>query len=294
MGGGIAALFLRSARIPLKLVRLVILSGVAAGFGGVFGTPFAGAVFAAEISRMRSAWGSLLHFLVAALLADATCHAWGTTHTTYLIAPLFPAEQPGISELLAVATSVAAAGAVFGLGARLYVSLSKDCARALRALIPSPSLRASTGGCVVIALVWLAGTSDYLGLGVLPQTSESVTLPFFFQTVEVRPWSWCWKMLFTVVTLSSGFRGGEVTPLFFMGAALGNALSGILPAPSDLLAGLGLVALFGTAARTPIACWVMGLELFGIRQGPWLALACWVAFLVRGQETLYDPSPKQA
>jgi H+/Cl- antiporter ClcA len=187
------------------------------------------------------------------------------------------------------------AGVAFGLAARVYLGLSEGCALVLKRAFPAPGLRAAAGGCVLIALFWVAGTPDYLGLGVLQQSPDSLTLPGFFQSPEVHPWSWLWKMLFTVVTLGAGFRGGEVTPLFFIGAALGNALSGILSSPSDLLAGLGFVTLFGAAAKTPFACWVMGMELLGPRYAPWLAAACLGAFLSSGKRALYHPVvPKRA
>ncbi|WP_043610692.1 chloride channel protein, partial [Novosphingobium sp. B-7] len=110
------------------------------------------------------------------------------------------------------------------------------------------------------------------GLGVLSAHPGAPTLPGFFVAAPDR-WSWLLKLVFTVATLSAGFKGGEVTPLFFIGAGLGSALSLVLGLPVPLAAAVGMVALFGAAANTPVACAVMGLELFGIDAAPVLIVA---------------------
>jgi H+/Cl- antiporter ClcA len=112
------------------------------------------------------------------------------------------------------------------------------------------------------------------------------TISGFF-TGPVDHMSWALKILFTVVTLSTGFKGGEVTPLFFIGAALGNALSGVMGAPVDLCAGLGFVAVFAGAANTPLACILMGLELFGMGPIAPIAVACLTAYACSGHNGIY-------
>ena len=95
------------------------------------------------------------------------------------------------------------------------------------------------------------------------------------------------KLLFTSFTLGAGFKGGEVTPLFYIGATLGNALIWFVPLPIDLLAGMGFVAVFAGATNTPIACTIMGIELFGIESGVFIALACSTAYLFSGHSGVY-------
>lgn len=120
-----------------------------------------------------------------------------------------------------------------------------------------------------------------------------MSLVSLFGSEAIHPWSWAWKFVFTVVTVGSGFKGGEVTPLFFIGAALGNALAGVLGAPPELFAALGFVAVFAGAANTPLACLLLGIELFGVAHTLPLALACGVAFLCSGHGGLY-PSQRFA
>ena len=95
------------------------------------------------------------------------------------------------------------------------------------------------------------------------------------------------KLIFTAVTLGAGFKGGEVTPLFFIGATLGNALSFILPVDYSLMAGIGFVAVFAAAANTPIATTFMAIELFGAEVGVYAALACVVAYIFSGHDGIY-------
>ena len=105
------------------------------------------------------------------------------------------------------------------------------------------------------------------------------------------------KILFTSFTLGAGFKGGEVTPLFFIGATLGNALVWFVPIPVSLLAGMGFVAVFSGATNTPIACTIMGMELFGYESGIYLGISCLVAYFFSGKLGIYSSqiisSPKK-
>ena len=123
------------------------------------------------------------------------------------------------------------------------------------------------------------GTTRYIGLGI-PVIVESFEkqLPLY---------DFALKMIFTIVTLSAGFKGGEVTPLFFIGATLGSALSLFIPLPFGLLAGMGFVAVFAGATNTPLACMLMGIELFGAECGVYVAIACVVSYLLSGHNSIY-------
>jgi H+/Cl- antiporter ClcA len=115
-----------------------------------------------------------------------------------------------------------------------------------------------------------------------------VTIVSAFHVGGADTFSWFWKLLFTVITLSMGFKGGEVTPLFFIGAALGNTLAIYLGAPIDLLAGLGFIAVFAGATNTPIACTMMGIELFGGDYTLYYAVACFTAYYFSGHSGIYQ------
>ena len=284
MGGSIAATFARLLKLEAAHVRILLMAGVAAGFGSIFGTPVAGAVFALEVLIVgRVQYDALIPCFFAAVLADWTCRAWGIGHTHYSVD--VPTAASSLDFLLM--GKVLLAAVAFGLASRLFSALSHRLGDAFKTHIPRPELRPVVGGLLVIGLFFLAGTGDYLGLGVLGNGPDAVTLPAMFRSTEIPASAWAWKLLFTIITLSAGFKGGEVTPLFFIGAALGNSLALALGAPVDLFAALGFVAIFAGATNTPLASTFLGMELFGAGNGLYLATACLVAYRCSGRQGIY-------
>ncbi len=294
MGGSLADTLARLCGSDASTRRTLLIAGIAAGFGSVFGTPLAGAIFALEVLVVgRLACRHFVPALVASIVGDLICSAWGIRHAVYSLglggttafaAPLDP-------WLLIKVVVVAVA---FGLVARSFSELTHRLHAGLKHVVPYAPFRPVLGGLAVIALVYLGGTRDYLGLGVSSPDPQAVTLLSAFQTGGAGTWSWAWKLLFTVVTLASGFKGGEVTPLFFIGAALGHTLALPLGAPVGLFAGLGLIAIFAGATKTPLACTVLGIELFGAHAAVYFALACYVAFFASGRTGIYTAQRRPA
>ncbi|EDY21106.1 Chloride channel core [Chthoniobacter flavus Ellin428] len=290
MGGSIASAFCRWYRLDASSVRILLMAGIAAGFGAVFGTPLAGAVFALEVLMIgRIEYEALLPAFIAAVAGDWTCHAWGIGHTHYHIDFLASNAAPSAFFHLdpKLLLKVVVASAAFGMASTAFSELSHRLSALFKRLVPYGPWRPAVGGLVVIGLFFLVGTSDYLGLGVSSPDPRAVTIVSFFQSPEIHYWSWFWKIIFTAVTLSAGFKGGEVTPLFYIGAALGNALAGIMGAPTDLFAALGFVAIFAGASNTPLACTLMGVELFGATHVIYIATACFLAYLFSGHSGIY-------
>jgi H+/Cl- antiporter ClcA len=175
--------------------------------------------------------------------------------------------------------AVALAGALFGLAGKLFA----DCTHALSAWmkrrVPYGPLRPLLGGSVVAAVVLVSDADRYIGLGI-PTIQAAFAQP-------LAPWDFAGKMVFTIASLGSGFKGGEVTPLFYIGATLGNALAPLLHVPFALLAGVGFVAVFAGAANTPIASTLMAIELFGAEVGVYAAVGCVLAYLFSGHTGIY-------
>jgi H+/Cl- antiporter ClcA len=273
MGGAIADQFTKLFRFRPRDRRMLIVCGISAGFAAVFGTPLAGAVFALEvlvIGRMR--YDALIPSLLSALIANYVCELWPVHHTQYMIdfVPAF-----SIPNMLYAIL----AGILFG-----WVSLSFSlgmvyCSSLFKRFIKSPFLRPVVSGMIIVVCVFASGTTKYIGLGI-PAITDS------FHTQQAG-YVFAIKILLTVLTLSAGFKGGEVTPLFFIGATMGSALSLVLPLPVGLLAGMGFVAVFSGAANTPVACVLMGIELFGAASGVYIAIACFVAYLFSGHTGIY-------
>lgn len=291
MGGSIASGF--AVLLPglnRGSVQILLMAGVSAGFAGVFGTPVAGMIFALEVLAIgRMSYSAILPCLIAAIASDQTCVAWGIQHTHYHVSSALPADSPlHLAPLqLGLLAKVAVAGMLFGLASVLFAELVHGLHQYFHKVIRRPLLRPVVGGLIVIFLVQVIGTRDYLGLGVSSADSSSVTILNSFHAGGATSWSWLWKTIFTAVTLSSGFKGGEVTPLFFIGATLGNTLAWLLGAPVDLFAALGFVAVFAGATNTPLACTVMAIELFGSEYTVYYAVACLVAYLFSGHSGIY-------
>ncbi len=287
MGGGLAAGLAQMFRAGEKSHRLMLMCGIAAGFGAVFGTPLTGAIFAMEVLVIgRIQYSALIPVLVASVIGDAACTAWGIHHTVYHLEVPHSAGTHAPFEALLL-FHVVVAGACFGLASLFFSELTHRLQRSLTRFIPQAVWRPLVGGLIVIAMTWMLGTRDYLGLGVEPPPGGMVSITHSFEANGATPWSWLWKSLFTSITLASGFKGGEVTPLFFIGSTLGHTLGMLLNEPVALFAALGFIAVFAGAANTPLACTVMGIELFGAHHTVHFATACFVAYAFSGHSGIY-------
>ncbi|MDZ4765391.1 MAG: chloride channel protein [Chloroflexota bacterium] len=254
--------------------RWLLLAGMSGGFASVFGTPAAGFVFALEVPRVgRIDTDGIAPCLIAACVGDVVTRAWGVGHAHYPALPVTPIDAGLLINVVLV-------GAACGLVARAFVALTDAIRHQLRTRIPYPPLRPLIGGVIVLLMVALAGTRDYLGLS-LPLLQASVS------GVDVPPLAFAGKLAFTAVTLGSGFVGGEVTPLFVMGSTLGHALGGIVGVDPAFMAALALVAVFAGASKTPLACAIMGVELFGGGAAIYSMVICVAAYLAAGRRGIY-------
>ena len=290
IGGSMANLLGRWFKLSKEDMRIILMTGIAAGFGAVFGTPLTGAIFALEVLAIgRIKYDALIPCLISSILADIVCSAWGTHHTQYHI--LFKQSEvysvPFIHFDFLLLLKVIVVGIAFGLSSHLFAELSHRIKYYSNKLINRKWLIPVTGGIIIIALTMLLGTTDYLGLGVISQNINGTSIVNAFKLNGATPWSWLWKLIFTAITLGTGFKGGEVTPLFFIGAALGNILAVLMGAPIDLFAGLGFLAVFAGATNTPLACTIMGVELFGTDHLLYYAIACFTAYYFSGHSGIY-------
>lgn len=274
MGASLADWIAHRIGAAKALRRQLLAAGVAGGFGSVFGTPLAGAVFGLEVVVLGHVeYEALVPALVASVVGDMTTRAVGIEHAHY------PAAHPlALSPLLLAKWVVFAAAAA--LTATAFIEVTHFIKRHAEARVPQLGHRMLLGGLAVVAMWKLAGTSDYLGLGT-PMILRA------FEDPRYPAYAFALKLAFTAVTLGAGFLGGEVTPLFFVGAALGNVLARILGIPLEMGAAVGMAAVFGAASNTPLALSIMAVELCGNGVLPHAAIVCGLAYVMVGHRSIY-------
>ena len=292
IGGSIAQMFGKWFKLTEKDTAIILIAGVAAGFGAVFGTPLTGAIFAMEVLAIgRIQYDALLPCLIASIVGDVTVAAWGINHTAYHI-DTFAAVPHCFSAYLSfdfvLLFKIIIASVVFGLTSYLFAILLHNLKAFFVKRVSLPWLIPVLGGLIIIGLTTLIGKPDYLSLGIDPEHAGAVTIPSAFHAGGADSWSWLWKTIYTTVTLATGFKGGEVTPLFYIGATLGNTLSVLMNAPVSLFAALGFIAVFAGATNTPLACTFMGVELFGGQYALFFAVACFTAYFFSGHSGIYS------
>lgn len=273
MGGAIADQFTKFFQLDNSERKILIILGISAGFASVFGTPLAGAIFALEVLYFSKInFKSIILSFLVAYAAYFTVEFWQVAHTHYNI-PIVP-EIDFVNLFYTIIISF-----LFGFAALLFSTSTHFWDSLFSKNIKYPPLRPFVGGIILAIAFAGLGVTKFSGLGV-PVIIDSFS--------NQNQWyDFLLKILFTGLTLGAGFKGGEVTPLFFVGATLGSALSLIVPLPVALLAGMGFVAVFSGATHTPIACTIMGMELFGIEPGFFIAIACTIAYFSSGSVGIY-------
>jgi len=274
MGASLGDWVSHRLRLPAGLRIEVLAAGVAGGFGSVFGTPIAGALFGLEFVVLgRIEHRALVPALAAGLTGDMVTRALGIEHTPYPAVPAVGLSLSVLARWLVFAAAVA-------LVAALFIELLHLLKRLGERFLPRLGWRMAAGG-VLVVLAWQAiGTSDYLGLGV-PMIVRAFVDPALPEAAFAA------KLAFTALTLGAGFLGGEVTPLFFIGAALGNVLARGLGLPIGLGAGVGMAAMFAACSNTPLALSVMAVELLGAGVLPHVLIASTLAYVLVGHRGIY-------
>jgi H+/Cl- antiporter ClcA len=285
MGGGVAALLLQLTKLPPSYSRALLVAGVAAGFSSIFGTPLAGAVFAVEAAAPAQPLYRMLPIaLTASFAGDFVCRAWGAKHAVY---PIPESWGPALFTLKTLG-ALLLAGFIFGWAGRLFVSLHHGIRALYTRLSPHWWVPPLSGGLLLIGASQVPFFQDFLGLGTWSMRPEAVTIASAFAPGGATDFSWLLKLSLTALSLGAGFKGGEVTPLFFVGATLGNVVASHLHLDPSLFAALGFVSVFAGAAHTPLTGTLVAAELFGLSVVPLFAPVCWIAHRACGNAGIYS------
>ena len=249
------------------------MCGISSGFSSVFGTPLAGTIFGLEVAALGTmSYQALIPCFTSAFISNIVTTSFGVSHSHYSIL-----EIPSITFISVFKVIIAAI--LFGLVSKLFSEFTHKLKDIFSSKFKSAAIKSMMGGFLVIILTYLIGTRDYLGLS-LPLISNSFTS-------EVSPFAFFNKLLFTSLTLGTGFQGGEVTPLFVIGSTFGNTLANIMNISPSFLAALGLIGVFSGATNAPITSFILGLELFGGQGIEFMFMTCAISYLFSGHSGIY-------
>lgn len=274
MGGALGYRVGRLFGFDERDLRIATTTGMAAFFTALFGTPLTAAVFSIAVVSVDSFYhAALFPSLIAALEAYGVSRLFGVEPTCFSV------EAPALEAGLLVQTAVLAA--LCGLVSILFCWTIHFAEHQMSKRLPNPWFRVFAGGCAVIAMTWLCGSADYNGAGMSVITAA-------VEEGHAHPAAFLLKLAFTAVTLAAGFKGGEVVPSFFVGAAFGCAAGPLLGLPAGFAAALGLVSVFCGAVNCPLASIVLSVELFGSDGLLYFALACCISYVLSGYGGLYS------
>ena len=273
IGGTIGNSLSKALKTSEEEKKILLISGVAAGFSSVFGTPLTGTIFAIEVSKVGSlSYNSMIPAITSAIVGNSVVKLLGVKHTHYKIPPVESINLINTAKVIILAIC-------FGLASRLFVYMTQWFKEKLIKYCKNQYLKIFVGGSLMVIATLIIGNNLYnnLSLGLLSDAFDG-NVPYLAFII---------KLMLTTLCLGAGYQGGEVTPLFVIGATLGATLSHILGLPFAFSAALGLVGVFSGATNAPIACFMMYLELFGANNIIFAMLVCMIAVFISGHKGIY-------
>lgn len=274
MGGAIGYGVGKLLRLDDRDLRTATMTGMAAFFSALFGTPLAATIFAMGVVSVGLLYhAAFLPCFIASMASYGISLLLGVEPTRFAVA------APALSPLMLL--KVAALAVLCAILSVIFCGALHHTEANLQKHIPNPWLRAFLGGAVLLGLTLLLGATDYNGAG-MPVITAAVELG------QARPTAFLWKTVFTALTLAVGFKGGEVVPSFFIGATFGCVVGPLLGIPAGFAAAVGLISVFCGAVNCPMASMVLAVELFGAQGMLFYALSCGLSYVLSGYTGLYS------
>ncbi len=274
MGGGLAALVGRVFRVDTTIARTLTVCGMGALFAAVFGTPLGACVFVLEVLFVgKSVFILLLPMLISCISAFVTAVFLGVPPERFTIREIPTISFSTLWRLLVIVIACS-------LIAVIFCKTLQFTSHKYAALLKNKWWRIAVGGAVVVALTLVVGTTDYNGSGI-------TLINRIFEGGEVRYEAFALKMLFTVITVAAGYKGGEIIPSFCIGATLGGALSPLLQLHPTFGAAIGMTAMFCGVTGAPLATAFLAVEMFGIQGIVFFVIAGIASAVISGKNNLY-------
>ena len=273
LGGGIGYRLGHFFKLGVHDTRIIIMTGMSAVFTALFGTPLTATVFAIEVSSVGIMhYGALFPCVISSLVAFGVQKMFGVSPVKFADIPM-PDFTP------ALMASVVLVSVLCGLVSIVFCKSIKISEKLGKKFLPNTFVRAFAGGCIIVILTLLSGSTMYNGAGM--DVVEAAL------NGHARPEAFALKILFTAVTVAAGFKGGEIVPAFFTGSTFGCTVAGLLGMDASLGGAIGFVALFCGIVNCPIASIMLAMEVFGGESVCVFAVVCAVSYVMSGNFGLY-------
>lgn len=265
-------------KIPFPIMdrnKIFLVTGIAAGFAGLFGTPIAAIFFAMEVliaGTLR--YQALLPAVIAAFTASSVSQRLGLNMFTYNLSSVVDFNLENMIKISLL-------GIIFGLVGWIFAYSLKNIKKALVKIFPNPYIRILIMGIILSILLFALHRGRYSGL------SSSLMINSF-SGGEIYSYDWILKLLLTATTLSIGFQGGEVAPMFIVGATLGVVIAKYFNLPVEFVAAMGYVGVFGSGTNTFLAPIFVGGEIFGFEYIPYFFIVCSFAYIFNMNKSIYS------
>ena len=274
LGGSVASMLGKALRLNDNERTVLIMSGMSAVFAGLFGTPLTATIFCMEFASVGTIFSpALLPCYLAAFTASSVSAAQGVHAEVFILNEAVKFTATANWKILVLSVLV-------GLLGIAMCWLFHNAEHLAAKLLPNAWARIVVGGAIVTVLTLIAGDHRYNGAGM--------DMALGAVAGEADWYDFLMKMLFTAVTLSAGFKGGEIVPTFCVGATFGCLVGGLLGLDPGFAAALGLVGLFCCATNSPIASIILSMEMFGTTNIYLFAFTCVIAFVISGNWSLYN------
>ncbi len=274
IGGSIAAVFDKLFHFTEEDKRILTMCGMSGLFSALFNTPITAAVFSLEAIKVGNIfYGALIPCLMSSAVAFVFSHYFNIRPLSYRIAG-FPAIRPDTIVKVVIFSVLCALVAI------LFCIAMKQSSNLFKKYLKNPYLRILTGSILIIVLTYIFDTTDYNGAGM-----DIIAAAIHG---EARPEAFILKIIFTAITLGSGFKGGEIVPVFFIGSTFGCFAGSLLGLEPGFAAALGLTSVFCACVNAPLASIFLGVELFGSTDILLYAIVCAVSYTLSGKYSLYS------